>query len=201
MGQVTVMLVDDDVELLANLGAWLEAAGYRVHGARSGHEAIALARVQPLDVAVIDLQMPGFSGLELLALLKQLDERIEVIILSGLATLDDAVAALRHGRAFDLLQKPLRDPRELTMAIEQATIRRHHRSSSEPAAPLALPALSDREREIVAWLVTGAEIREIADRVCLSEKTVRNYLSQIYGKLGVGNRTQAILACQRLKLS
>lgn len=198
-----ILLVDDDLELMANLAAWLEAASYSVLRATSGQEAMRQARHHPVDVAVVDLQMPGLSGLQVLDLLKELDPRIEVVIFSGQATFDDAVASLRHGRAFDLLQKPLRDPQQLLVCLEKALLRRRRGNSEQlPTATEPLTEeFTDREREFIALLAEGAGTREIATALCLSEKTVRNYLSKIYAKLGVAGRSQAIIASQRRRTS
>ena len=198
-----ILLVDDDALLLKNLEEWLKCHGYGVLTAKDGRQAIALARENPVDVVITDLQMPGFDGLELLALLKELDPCIEVIFLSGKATMDDAIAALRQGKAFDFLKKSSLELHKLELTLEKALARRARSRSAELVTSCvgSLENLTQREREVLELLSQGLENREIADKACLSERTVRNYLSSIYEKLGVSNRTQAVLFCQQTKIS
>lgn len=192
-----ILLVDDERELLEMLHEWLTHFGYVAKTATSTLEAVALFKQEAFDVVVTDLKMPGLDGLQLLSLLKELDGRVEVIFLSGQGTMDDAIQALRGGRAFDFLQKPLRDLHKLNRVIEQAMERRR-RKAPPIAAPEAREDLTDREREIVAWLAQGLDNRTIAERLCLSDKTIKNHLSRIYDKLGVNNRTQAVVLCQQI---
>lgn len=193
-----VLIVDDQQSLLEILQRWLASTGYDVQVACDGPEALALAKEQAFDVVVTDLRMPGLDGLEVLARLKESDPRTEVIILSGQGTMQDAIEALREGRAFDFLQKPLADLHELNAAIERALARRRTQdgASSVRVAPQRVEGLSDREHEILGLLTQGLDNRGIAAHVSLSEKTIRNYLTRIYEKLGVTSRMQALIACQ-----
>jgi two-component system nitrate/nitrite response regulator NarP len=193
-----VLLVDDEPDLLENLREWLELMGYAVVAAPDGQAALALARERDFDVVVTDLKMPRMGGHDLLAFLKARDAAVEVIMLTGQGTMQDAIQALREGRAFDFLQKPLRDLRDLSNAIERALSRRRRLAAPQPLPPAPIvEALTERERELLARLAEGLDNREIAQRVALSEGTVRNLLSRLYEKLGVANRTQAVLLYQR----
>lgn len=195
-----ILLVDDDGDLLEALSAWLESFDYDVSTAANGQEAISLLRRLPVDVVVTDLKMPKINGLDLLGLIKDLDPGIEVLFLTGQGSMDDAILALREGKAFDFLKKPLEDPLQLNMAIERALSRKHR--LAQDAAPSAqvpqdprIRKLTEREREILALILQGRQHREIADQIGLTEKTVRNYLGVVYEKLGVPNLPQAILYC------
>jgi DNA-binding NarL/FixJ family response regulator len=212
LAKTRVLVVDDEVDLLENLKEWLSSSGYETLAATDGREALALARQYPVEVVITDLRMPSISGHELAEMLKDLDPRVEIIYLSGQGTMDDAIRALREGKAFDFLQKPLKDLRQLNVIIEKALVRRHRseaprraEAGEPPAAPpsgmvtmQASSLLNIREREILALLIQGFDNRSIAERVALSEKTVRNHLSVIYEKLGVANRTQAALRARDL---
>lgn len=196
-----ILLIDDQEELLETLNEWLLFSGYRTEIAPDGHQALELIRHARFDVAVTDLQMPGLTGLELLGLLKEHDPTLEVIFLTGQGTMSDAIEALREGRAFDFLQKPLRDLKYLNEAIDKAFAHKQAKAAPRQTGPLSLPAhiepLSAREVEIIGLLSQGIDNREIADRLILSEKTVKNHLTRIYEKLKVSNRTQAVILCQQ----
>lgn len=195
-----ILLVDDDRDFLEGLTEWLESFDYQVWVATDGHGAMALLRREKVDVVVTDLKMPKLNGLDLLGLVKGLDPRIEVIFLTGQGSMDDAILALREGRAFDFLKKPLEDPQQLNLAIEKALSRqlRLPDEAREAAADLVDPALqrlSPRERDILVRILKGLQHRQIGEELGLTEKTVRNYLSVIYEKLGVSNLPQTILYC------
>ncbi len=195
-----VLLVDDETDVLDVLSEWLTLSGYQVRTATSGMEAIALAKEHRFDLAISDLHMPGVTGLQLLAMLKALDPTIMVIILTGQGTMQDAIATLREGRAFDFLEKPLHDLEHLNQVLERALARRAATNAPRVAASPSVEALSPRETEIMGLVALGLENREIASRLVLSEKTVQNHLTRIYEKLKVNNRIQAVNVCQALGL-
>lgn len=185
-----VLVVDDDVVLLRNIALWLKADGYDVHAASNGAEALRLVEQMPFDVAVIDLQMPGMSGLELLPKLKALAADLVILVLTGNATMENAIAALRKGQAYDFLQKPLIRPEQLAQAIDQAMAQRQQ---PMPEDAIPLPAhLTERDLQILNLLAQGLQNKEIASQLGISEKTVRNTLSTIYRKLGICSRTEAL---------
>jgi DNA-binding NarL/FixJ family response regulator len=205
-----ILLVDDDRVLTRGLATWLERAGYDVQVADDVYQALARVRDRTPEIVVTDIRLPGLTGRDLVTAVREYDPTISVIILSAYPSFEDAVATLRHGRAFDFLCKPLREVRELAMVIEKALMQRLQRGQVRPAPSAADPAsgaivptapLGERETDILRLLCMGLENREIADRLCLSEKTVRNYLTGIYQKLGVPNRTQAAMTWARLSES
>ena len=201
-----VLVVDDEPDILENLSEWLNESGYTTLTAANGNEALAIAKRQNVDVVVTDLNMPRLSGLHLLTLIKEVNADIEVIFLTGQGTLNDAVEALRQGKAFDFFTKPLQDLETLNLSIEKALLKKNRALPHEvprPSTPAATPEMHDiargltsRDRDLVQLLAQGYRAREIADKLSLSENTVRNLLSQLYGKLKVADRTQAALFCR-----
>ena len=201
-----VLVVDDEPDILDNLSEWLVGSGYKTVTAGNGPEALAIAKRQKVDVVVTDLNMPKLSGLHLMTLIKEVNPNIEVIFLTGQGTLTDAVTALRQGKAFDFFTKPLQDLEQLNLSIEKALLKKNRSTGQAPAKPpepVSTPymhdiakGLSPRDRELVLLLAQGFRAREIADKLSLSENTVRNLLSQLYGKLKVTDRTQAALFCR-----
>lgn len=198
-----LLLVDDEPEFLEVLRAWFERRGFEVDVAGDAFGALAHLRGGAFDVAITDLRMPGVNGLQFLGLARELAPEMDVVFLTAHGTMADAIAALREGRAFDFLLKPLDNLHQLQLVVDRALARREARAVPPPVAPVALlptatagpDRLSAREVEIVEFLALGLANREIAARLCLSEKTVKNHLARIYDKLQVANRTQAVVAC------
>lgn len=178
------------------LESWLMASGYQVWTAGSGSEALARVKQVPIDVVITDLKMPDISGLDLLAILKERDPSLQVLILSGQAGTQDAIDALRGGRAFDFILKPLTALGQLNLSIERALAQR--RQAATRLSDEKPSMLSDREIQIVALVAEGLENRDIAGQLCISENTVKNHLARIYRKLKVSNRVQVAMACTRM---
>jgi DNA-binding NarL/FixJ family response regulator len=198
-----LLVIDDEPELLDLLQAWFEHSGYTLFTASDGFTALEIARTCTLDVIVTDLKMPGMSGMHVLSLVKEIDPNIEVIILSGQGTMQDAIEALREGRAFDFLQKPVKNLTDLNVVIEKAVSRKRkfaERQSGQALKqrPVDVEELSAREIEIVSAVAQGMNNRAIAAMLSVSEKTVKNHLTRIYEKLRVKNRTQAVVLTQQM---
>ena len=118
MSDCKVLLVDDEVDFVDILADRLEARGLRVLKANSGREALAVAEDKVLDAIVLDMAMPGMDGLETLEGLLEINPDLQVILLTGRATLEQAATAIRIG-ALDLLEKPA-DLVTLVSRIEMA---------------------------------------------------------------------------------
>lgn len=201
LSDAKILLIDDDADILEVLREWLRLFNAEVDVASNGLEALHLAKQRVYDVVITDLKMPMLNGLQLLSILKnELDYCPEVIFLTGEGTMEDAITALREGRAFDFLLKPIRDYQQLNQSIERALAQRARQQAVQIVKPVDVPEhvepLTARELEIVGLLGEGLDNREIADRLFLSEKTVKNHLTRIYEKLKVGNRTQAVVNCK-----
>lgn len=103
---VKVLLVDDEEEFIELMSQRLETRGLKVVTVASGEEAIATVVDHSFDVAVVDLAMPGIDGIETLTQLKEVRPDIEVIMLTGQATVKSGIEAMKHG-ALDFLEKPV----------------------------------------------------------------------------------------------
>lgn len=102
----TLLLVDDDASFRAALGAALGKRGFAVTLAADATSAEAAARRQVFEYALVDVRMPGVSGVELCAILRRLDEETRIVVLTGYGTITNAVEAMRAG-AVDYLTKPV----------------------------------------------------------------------------------------------
>jgi ATP-dependent Lon protease len=127
----SILLVDDQPAVSRMLCRWLAAHGYSVVAAGSGEEAMAQLARRPFDVMVSDVVMPGVGGLRLLEHARALRPGTRVILMTGYATLDSAIAALRGGAA-DYLEKPF-EPDELAACVERLL------GETAPAAAGAIP--------------------------------------------------------------
>ncbi len=127
--RVRVLLVDDEPELLDTLKKVLTRRGMEVHTTQSGEDALRLLQRTPIDVIVLDVKMPGMSGLDVLRQIKQAPVNREVILLTGHPTVDAAVAGLRQG-AFEYLIKPP-DVAELVTLIRRAQKVRQEKLAKE----------------------------------------------------------------------
>ena len=122
MSECKVLLVDDEVDFVDVLAERLEARDLDVFKANSGEAALALAEERTFDAIVLDMAMPGMNGIETLERLLEINPDLQVILLTGRATLEQAATAIRIG-ALDLLEKPA-EIDTLVAKIELAATRR-----------------------------------------------------------------------------
>lgn len=113
-----ILVVDDEQEILVSCFKILRDRGYQVSTCADGTEALACLRKYPFDLLLIDLKMPGKDGIQILEEAKKIDPEAEVIIFTGYATIESAVAAIKKG-AFDYIQKPFTAD-QLSIAVEKA---------------------------------------------------------------------------------
>ncbi len=122
MTDCKVLLVDDEVDFVDVLGDRLEARGLQVVKAHNGSQALEAAAERVFDAIVLDMAMPGMDGLETLEALLEINPDLQVILLTGRATLEQAATAIRIG-ALDLFEKPV-EIEVLVAKIELAATRR-----------------------------------------------------------------------------
>ena len=115
MEKMKMMLVDDEERYLQTTARLIEKKGYEVLTAQSGEAALETLKVQTVHVVVLDMKMPGMDGNETLKAIKAIYPLVEVIMLTGHATVDSAIDGLRNG-AFDYLMKPA----DLDQILEKA---------------------------------------------------------------------------------
>ena len=123
-----ILIVDDELVVRDSLARWFTAEGYDVKPLASAREALEVA-TQEWDLALLDIKMPGMDGMDLEAKLKEADPDLILIMMTGYATVDTAVKALKNG-AYDYLTKPV-DPDELSHLVGKAL--EHRRTKREVA--------------------------------------------------------------------
>lgn len=126
---IRVLLVDDEPELLASVEPALTRRGMIVACAGGGEEGLQILARQVIDVVVLDMKMPGMSGMDALRAIKKSTPLVEVVVLTGHASLPTAVEALKEG-AFDFLSKPA-EVEALAAKIREAYERRMGKTSEE----------------------------------------------------------------------
>ncbi len=135
----TILVVDDEASLRFFLGEELTQEGYQVYTAANGREALTLLKQQPVDLAIIDLQMPQLNGLELMAAVETLADPPELIMLTAHASLQTSIEAMRLGSS-DFLLKPYQ-MEELLHGVERAMQRRQRKLKQKLAAQLLAESL------------------------------------------------------------
>ena len=181
-----IYLVDDDPSFLRALSRRLQAADYQVETFGSAEEFLSHRRSEAAACAVLDLQMPGPSGLELQEALAQAEEPLPVVFLTAHGDISSSVRAMKRG-AVDFLTKPVRGD-ELLEAVERAVARhaaeqQTRRQKWEWGA--RYKSLTPREREVFALVVSGRPNKQIADVLGISERTVKAHRAQVMHKMGV----------------
>jgi len=114
-----ILLVDDEEEFARTMAERLEARGLRVDVAFSGEEALERAREKNFDAIILDLAMPGMDGIDTLKKFREINPDLQIIILTGQATVEKGVEAMKLG-AVDLMEKPA-DLKDLLAKIEEAS--------------------------------------------------------------------------------
>ena len=178
-----ILIADDDADTRSILVDYLAHYGYEVWDASDGEQALALAQAQAVDIVLLDVVMPGLSGLELIPRLQALLPEVIIILLTAYGTIPQAVEAMRLG-AVDYLEKPV-ELQQLRAVIERAWQEKQTQAE-------VMRSLTDREREVLQLLAEGKTDAEIAEALCLSTSTVNTHVHHILTKLNVKNRTEAV---------
>lgn len=110
--EFTVLIVDDETEILRTLKGFLGMSGYRVLTAETGEGALAHIRTTKVHIVLSDIKMPGMSGVELLKKVREIDFSIQVIMMTGYSTFDLTLQALEHGAA-DYILKPFENLQDI----------------------------------------------------------------------------------------
>ena len=213
---IRVLVADDHPFFRDGLRVMLEATPDTelVGEATDGNEAIALARTLQPDVILMDLRMPGLGGIEATRKILSESPQVGILVVTMLEDDDSVFAAMRAGARGYLLKGADKDAMLLAIravgrgdAIFGPGIARRlvqyfasHAATPPPASRVAFPELTDREREILDLIAAGRNNQEIAGRLFLSLKTVRNYVSNILTKLQVTDRAQAIVRAREAGL-
>ncbi len=206
MESIHVLIADDHrlyregVRKMLSVAPEIEIIGE----AASGDEAIAQALALQPDVILMDLKMPDVNGIEATRRILYASPRIGVLVLTMFETDETVFAAMRAGARGYLLKDV--DQEDVIRAVKAVSrgeaifspaiaerLILYFAALRPSAADLAFPELTDREREILNLIAQGHSNSEIAERLLLRTKTVQNHVSNIFSKLQVADRAQAIV--------
>jgi two-component system, NarL family, response regulator DegU len=190
-----LLLADDHRMLRQSLRRSLEDEGYDIVGeARDGLEAVSLTLDLAPDVVLMDVSMPGIDGVEATRRIMSATHAIRVVMLTMHADVDVARRALSAGATGYLIKDCSID--EVHQAIQQAVVGQlavADTIADRMREPVAEPVLSAREVELLQLFCDGLSSTEVAERLYISAKTVKNHLASIYDKLGARDRTEAVV--------
>jgi DNA-binding NarL/FixJ family response regulator len=197
---ITVSIVEDNASFRTALMQLIQATDelQLLHAYSSAEQGLAILN-HPPDVAIVDIQLPGMSGIELIKRIRQQNPAVQCLVCSAHDDDEHVFAALENGASGYLLK-------ESTSAQIVAAIKEIHHGGSpmspyiarrviasfqkRPATDAAL--LSEREKEVLQLLSKGLLYKEIAERLFISHETVKKHLRNIYGKLHVQNKVEAL---------
>jgi FixJ family two-component response regulator len=195
-----VFVIDDDAAVRDVIKDLLLSVGHLVESFASAEEFLARRDPQVSGCLVLDVRLPGTSGLELQKRLVAQKDRIPIIFISGYGDVPMAVQVMKAG-AVDFLQKPFRE-QELLECV-QAALRRDtaQREIEEKVSGMlsGYRSLTKREREIMKLVVTGQINKQIAAQVGLSEVTVKIHRAQVMHKMGTPSLADLVRAADKIE--
>ena len=201
---VRVLLVEDEAAYRAVVAERLTEIGYKVAQAGTGEEALERLNEFAFDILLTDLRLPGVDGIECTRYIKKRWPAAHVIMCTVHEDDDKIFRALRSGAVGYLLKRSTVE--EIREAIEQVlhggspmspAIARRVVGSFDLRSPDPTDSLTAREQDVLDWMVTGSRDKEIADKLGVSVNTVRTHVRNIYEKLQVQGRVEAITRGQR----
>jgi FixJ family two-component response regulator len=200
--QPFVFVIDDDASVRDAIADLLRSVGIQVETFRSAQEFLHSKRPDTPGCIVLDVRLPGPSGLEFQRTLNNSNIHLPIVFISGHGDIPMSVRAIKSG-AIEFLTKPLRE-QELLDAIQTGIERdRVRRQESKVIAELQqrFDSLTPREREVLALVVTGRRNKQIAAQAKLSEMTVKVHRSQIMRKMRARSLVDLVRMADALRVT
>jgi FixJ family two-component response regulator len=201
-GTPIVFVIDDDPDVRAGLSDLLQSVGLRSKAFRSAAEFLEGKKPDEVSCLILDIRLPGLSGLDFQSELEKAKSAIPIIFITGHGDIPMTVKAMKAG-AIEFLTKPVREQDlldSIRVALDRDRARREaDRRRSELYAKFAV--LSNREREIMAFVVSGLMNKQVAAEVGLSEVTVKVHRHNVMKKLGARSLAELVRMADGLELA
>ena len=199
--EALVFVVDDDASLRASLQDLLESVGLRVAACASAQDFLHRPRPEVPSCLVLDVRLPGLSGLELQQRMAVGDLAMPIIFITGHGDIPMSVQAMKAG-AVDFLPKPFRD-QDLLDAVHRALAR--DRAAHEQRANMAIlrhrfDTLTPRQRDVMARMVAGLLNKQIAGELGTSEATVKTHRKQVMARMRAESLADLVRIADQLGL-
>lgn len=189
-----VFVVDDDETIRDVLSAVFEADGFHVEAFSDGTAFLNRAATEPPSCVLLDVLMPGISGLDVLKGLNQRGYAAPVIMISGSGDIPMAVDAIRHG-ALDFIEKPF-DPATIVRRVRDTLEASGNRAEArQNGAAVAFPgseSLTPREREVLTLIAGGQSNKEAGRALGISPRTIEVHRARIMEKIGAKNAADLV---------
>ena len=197
-----IFVVDDDESIRRSLRRLFQVTGFRVEEFASAQDFLVRKRPDELGCLVLDMRMPGMTGLALQEALQAAGLNIPIVFLTGHGDVPTSVRAMKGG-AVDFIEKPF-DNQVLLDTVRRAI--GLHRAARQEEAELGeirdrLASLTPREREVLAGVVAGSLNKQIAQRLGVTERTVKAHRAQIMEKFGVASVAELARLVERVDIA
>lgn len=192
----TIFIIDDDPSARKGLALLLRSAGWHSEVFSSAHEFLARPAFSGIGCLVLDVCMPGMTGLELRDRMAAKGALLPIVFLTGHGDLPMGVDAMKQG-AVDFLQKPVNDE-ALLLAIGRA-VERHaaaqDRQREIERIQAGLQQLTPRERQVLEFVIGGSLNKQIAAELQIAERTVKIFRANLMNKMGVNSVAELVRQC------
>jgi FixJ family two-component response regulator len=193
-----VFIVDDDPSVRKSLARLIRAAGYRIEAFASAREFLVRERYADPCCLVLDVRMPGLTGLDLQEALAGAGRRMSIVFVTGHVDIPGSVRAIKHG-AVDLLTKPV-DAQDLLAAVQRALTKDLRDRAAEArlvSIQERIQMLTPRETEVFALVVTGMLNKQIASELGVGEKTIKVHRARVMEKMRAGSLAELVRLADR----